>query len=159
MSHKVFYLSSAFDSHHITKECIISHLSPEQITEQDLDLRVQGVWDQEGIVPRPFSQLHSLCPLPGCGLHHLWVHEAGPPSELVLCFYTSHTWAQVRTLGVIKQIDISASFTEWLAHFVLNKNGNFLRKFKGARKSVMLERETGWQTTREFSHSMLLESE
>lgn len=65
---------------------MISCLTPEQIALQDPDVCVQGVWDQEGIVPRPFSQLHPLCPLPGHGLYHLWVHEAGPPPELVVVF-------------------------------------------------------------------------
>lgn len=65
---------------------MISCLTSEQIALQDPDVCVQGVWGQEGTVPRPFSQLHPLCPLPGHGLYHLRVHEAGPPPELVIVF-------------------------------------------------------------------------
>lgn len=87
-------------------------LSSEQIAEKDPDVRVQEVRDQEGIVPRPFSQLHPLRPLPGRGLHHLRVHEAGPPPELAAGSSSLSTLAHV--LGVTKQININASFFEWL---------------------------------------------
>lgn len=56
--------------------------SSEQISAKDPHVRVQQVRGQEGIVPRPFSQLHPLRPVPGCGLHHLRVHEASPAPEL-----------------------------------------------------------------------------
>lgn len=66
------------------KELLCPCLCPwKQVAEEDPDLCVQAVRDQEGTVPRPFSQLHPLCALPGHGLHHIRVHEAGPPPELV----------------------------------------------------------------------------
>lgn len=59
----------------------------EQINEQDPDVRLWQVRGEEGIVPRTFSQLHPLCPLPGRRLHHLRVHEADPPPKLVAFFF------------------------------------------------------------------------
>lgn len=55
----------------------------EQLAYQDSEVRVSAVRGQEGTVPWPFSQLHPLHPIAGHGLHHLRVHEAGPPPELV----------------------------------------------------------------------------
>lgn len=97
----------------------ISCLAPEQIAQQDPDVCVQGVRDQEGIVPRPFSQLHPLCPLPGHGLYHLRVHEAGSPPELVPVFIPPKS----EPVCSESSNRSNASSVEWLTHFVLNDVG------------------------------------
>lgn len=86
--------TAVFCVFYYSKKCIISFLVPEQITEKDPVVCVQRVRDQEGIVPRPFSQLHPLCPLSGCGLYHLRVHEAGPPPELAVVFLPSKSFSR-----------------------------------------------------------------
>lgn len=84
--------------------------SSEQIAAEDPHVRVQQVRDQEWIVPRPFSQLHPLRSLPGCGLHHLWVHEAGPAPELAAGSHSFCSSSPARVCVVSKTAESISTF-------------------------------------------------